>query len=103
MTLLEDLQALGIAFASLNEGIDTTRPTGRLKLHILGAIAEFERTRIAERVMAGLQRARAQRLGRPRKAPLTVVVPGGATSRASSRNGASGATTMTGSRPPCSR
>jgi DNA invertase Pin-like site-specific DNA recombinase len=37
-------------------------------MHILGAIAEFERARIAERVKAGLKRARAHgtRLGRPR-------------------------------------
>ena len=68
VTLLEELQALGIAFVSLNEGIDATTPAGKLQMHILGAIAEFERARIAERVKAGLQRARAQgtRLGRPR-------------------------------------
>jgi DNA invertase Pin-like site-specific DNA recombinase len=68
ITLLEDLQALGIAFVSLAEGIDATTPAGKLQMHILGAIAEFERERIRERVMAGLQRARAQgtRLGRPR-------------------------------------
>lgn len=79
ITLLDELQALGIAFVSLNEGIDATTPAGKLQMHILGAIAEFERARIAERVKAGLQRARAQgkRLGRPRKAPATVVVPGG--------------------------
>lgn len=67
ITLLEELQALGIAFVSLNEGIDATTPAGKLQMHILGAIAEFERARIAERVKAGLQRARAQgkRLGRP--------------------------------------
>jgi DNA invertase Pin-like site-specific DNA recombinase len=66
ITLLEDLQALGVAFVSLNEGIDATTPAGKLQVHILGAIAEFERARIAERVKAGLQRARAQgkRLGR---------------------------------------
>ena len=54
-----------------NEGIDATTPAGKLQMHILGAIAEFERERIAERVKAGLQRARAQgkRLGRPRKPP----------------------------------
>jgi DNA invertase Pin-like site-specific DNA recombinase len=56
ITLLEDLQALGIAFVSLNEGIDATTPAGKLQMHILGAIAEFERARIAERVKAGLQR-----------------------------------------------
>jgi DNA invertase Pin-like site-specific DNA recombinase len=79
ITLLEELQALGIAFVSLNEGIDATTPAGKLQMHILGAIAEFERARIAERVKAGLQRARAQgkRLGRPRKVPAAIVVPGG--------------------------
>lgn len=79
VVLLEDLHATGVAFVSLNEGIDATTPAGKLQLHILAALAEFERGRIRERVMAGLQRARTQgkRLGRPRKAPPTVVVPGG--------------------------
>lgn len=73
IVLLEELQALGIAFVSLGEGIDATTPAGKLQMHILGAIAEFERARIAERVKAGLQRARAQgkRLGRPRVAAPT--------------------------------
>jgi hypothetical protein len=48
----------GIAFVSLAEGIDATTPAGRLQMHILGAIAECERGRIVERVMARLQRAR---------------------------------------------
>jgi DNA invertase Pin-like site-specific DNA recombinase len=69
--LLDELQALGIAFVTLGEGIDTSTPAGRLQLHILSAIAEFERSRIQERVVAGLARARAQgkRLGRPRLHP----------------------------------
>src|SRR3954471_5671944 len=58
--LLDELAAVGIAFVSLNEGIDTGTPAGRLQLHILGAIAQFERDRIRERVMAGLARARTQ-------------------------------------------
>jgi DNA invertase Pin-like site-specific DNA recombinase len=68
ITLLEELQALGVAFVSLAEGIDATTPAGKLQMHILGAIAEFERERIRERVLAGLQRARTQgrRLGRPK-------------------------------------
>jgi len=72
ITLLEDLQALGVAFVSLAEGIDATTPAGKLQMHILGAIAEFERERIRERVLAGLERARrdGKRLGRP-----TVRVP----------------------------
>jgi DNA invertase Pin-like site-specific DNA recombinase len=66
--LLDEPQAVGIGFVTLGEGIDTTSPTGRLVLHVLGAIAEFERERIRERVVAGLRRARSngQRLGRPR-------------------------------------
>lgn len=66
--LIEELQALGVQFVSLAEGIDATTPAGKLQMHILAAIAEFERARIAERVRAGLARVRAagQRLGRPR-------------------------------------
>jgi len=65
--LLEELQALGVDFVSLAEGIDATTPPGRLQMHILGAIAEFERARTAERVRLGLARVRAQgrTLGRP--------------------------------------
>ena len=79
VTMLEELSGLGIAFVSLREGIDCTTPAGKLQLHILAALAEFERGRIRERVLAGLQRARAQgvRLGRPRKSPPTIAVPGG--------------------------
>ena len=67
--LLEELQALDVAFVSLNEGIDFSTPAGRLQLHILAALSEFERARIAERVRAGLARAtrNGQRLGRPRQ------------------------------------
>ena len=69
LDVLHELTALGVAFVSLNEGIDATTPAGRLQLHLLGAFAEFERARIQERVRvrAGLARARRQgkRLGRP--------------------------------------
>src|SRR6202049_1200437 len=59
ITMLEELQALGVAFVSLAEGIDATTPAGRLQMQILGAIAEFERGRIQERVRAGLARGEA--------------------------------------------
>ena len=67
VTLLDELQAFGVGFVSLDEGIDLQTPAGRLQLHILAALSEFERCRIAERVQAGLARARSQgkRLGRP--------------------------------------
>jgi DNA invertase Pin-like site-specific DNA recombinase len=79
ISLLDELTALGVGFVSLAEGIDATTPAGKLQMHILGAIAEFERERIRERVLAGLQRARAQgkRLGRPRTRPAMIDAPGG--------------------------
>ena len=46
--LLDELQAVGVSFVSLSEGIDATTPAGRLQLHVLAAIAEFERARMAE-------------------------------------------------------
>ncbi len=68
ITLLADLEALGVSFVSLAEGIDATTPAGKLQMHILAAISEFERSRTIERVQAGLQRAKRQgrTLGRPR-------------------------------------
>lgn len=76
---LDELAALGVAFVSLNEGIDTNTPAGRLQLHLLAAISQFERDRVIERVQAGLARARAQgrTLGRPRATPLPAGVPRG--------------------------
>jgi DNA invertase Pin-like site-specific DNA recombinase len=67
--LLDELRALGIAFVTLGEGLDTSTPAGRLQLHVLSAIAEFERARVQERVVAGLARAKAQgrKLGRPER------------------------------------
>jgi len=70
--LIETVEALGergIGFQSVTERIDTTSPSGRLFFHIVGAMAEFERGVLRERVAAGLAHARSQgRLGgRPRK------------------------------------
>jgi DNA invertase Pin-like site-specific DNA recombinase len=65
---LETFNALGIAFVSLSESLDTSTPAGRMVFTVLGAVAELERSLIAERVRAGLRNARAKgkRLGRPR-------------------------------------
>jgi DNA invertase Pin-like site-specific DNA recombinase len=64
---LETFNALGIAFVSLSEQMDTTTPAGKLVFTVLGAVAELERSLIVERVRAGLRNARAKgkRLGRP--------------------------------------
>lgn len=50
----------GIGLRSLHEAIDTTTPTGKLTVHIFGALAEFERTLIRDRTQAGLAAARAR-------------------------------------------
>ncbi len=65
---LDEFNALGIDFISLTEGVDTTTPAGQLLFHIVGAVAQFERELIAERVRAGMAHARAmgKRIGRPR-------------------------------------
>jgi DNA invertase Pin-like site-specific DNA recombinase len=65
---LQEFRALGIDFISYTEGIDTTTPSGELLFHIMGAVAQFERDLIAERVRAGIAHARAlgKRIGRPR-------------------------------------
>jgi DNA invertase Pin-like site-specific DNA recombinase len=56
-------------FASLSEEIDTTIAGGKLILHLFGALAEFERALIVERVNAGMTAAkrRGKHVGRPRK------------------------------------
>ena len=57
---LENFRALGIEFVSLSEQIDTSTPTGKMIFTVLGAVAELERSLIAERVRAGLRNARAK-------------------------------------------
>lgn len=65
---LETFHALGVGFVSLSESLDTSTPAGKMVFTVLGAVAELERSLIAERVKAGLRNARAKgkRLGRPR-------------------------------------
>jgi len=65
---LEEFCTLGIDFISVTEGIDTTTPTGQLLFHVVGAVAQFERDLITERIRAGMAHAQAmgKRVGRPR-------------------------------------
>jgi hypothetical protein len=65
---MAELEALGVAFVSLRDNLDLTTPSGRLMFQIIGAMAEFERALIQERVKAGLHNARAKgkSLGRPK-------------------------------------
>lgn len=74
VTAIGDLESYGVAFVSLRDNLDLSTPSGRLMLQIIGAMAEFERSLIQERVISGLRNAKLQgrRLGRP---PLRVLKP----------------------------
>jgi DNA invertase Pin-like site-specific DNA recombinase len=67
---LDTFRVLGVDFVSLSEALDTATPAGRMTFTVLGAVAELERSLIAERVKAGIRNARARgvRLGRPKVA-----------------------------------
>jgi DNA invertase Pin-like site-specific DNA recombinase len=60
---LAELAALGVAFISLRDNLDLSTPSGRLMFQIIGAMAEFERALIQERVRAGIRNARAKPKG----------------------------------------
>ena len=85
-----ELKTRGVAFRSLTEQMDTTTPQGEFLFHIFGALAQFERSLIQERVQAGLAaaRRRGRRGGRPaaigaeKLAAVTAALDGGATKSA---------------------
>ncbi|QWD86479.1 recombinase family protein [Polynucleobacter paludilacus] len=67
--ILNELQAMKIDLFFMQQGMDTTTPSGRMIFSVFGAIGEFERNLIRERVIAGQQRAKASGvlIGRPTK------------------------------------
>ena len=68
--LIGELERHKTALVATSQGIDTSEsnPAGRLQMHVLAAVAEFERSVIVERINAGLAvaRDRGAKLGRPR-------------------------------------
>ena len=58
ITTIADLETYGVTFVSLRDNLDLSTPTGRLMMHVIGAMAEFERGLIQERVVAGIAAAR---------------------------------------------
>lgn len=66
---LSNLESYGVAFISLRDNLDLSAPSGRLMFQIIGAMSEFEKSLIQERVCCGLKNARAhgKQLGRPRR------------------------------------
>lgn len=67
LTIVNQLKDKQVAFRSLTEGMDTTKPSGEFLFHVFGALAQYERALIRERVMAGLEAAkrRGRAGGRP--------------------------------------
>src|SRR4030095_8808460 len=68
--LIGELERHGTALVASSQAIDTSEsnPAGRLQMHVLAAVAEFERSVIVERINAGLAAARERgaKFGRPR-------------------------------------
>jgi DNA invertase Pin-like site-specific DNA recombinase len=60
LELVERLKAKGVALRILNMGIDTSTPTGRLLLQMVGAVAEFERAMMLERQREGIAKAKSE-------------------------------------------
>ena len=90
LSTVTDLKTRGIGFRSLTEQMDTTTPQGEFLFHVFGALAQFERSLIQERVQAGLAaaRRRGRRGGRPtaidpeKIAAVTAALDGGASKAA---------------------
>lgn len=68
LTVLDELESLQIPLISLQEGFDLSTPIGRVVATVLAALSAFEREIIKERVVAGIQNAKAKgkQLGRPK-------------------------------------
>ena len=65
----------GVHFQSLTESIDTSSAGGELLFHILGALAQFERSLISERTKAGMAAAKSRgtHVGRPKAMSIELV------------------------------
>ena len=63
-----------VDFISYKENIDTSTPAGKILFTMISAFAEFERAIIRERVIAGMEKAKARglRIGRPKIPPFTI-------------------------------
>jgi DNA invertase Pin-like site-specific DNA recombinase len=57
--ITKDLKAKGVELRILALNLDTSTPTGKLMLNLLGSIAEFERELMLERQREGIAKAKA--------------------------------------------
>lgn len=94
LKIVNSLKEKQVAFRSLTEGMDTTTVSGELLFHVFGALAQYERALIQERVIAGLAAARRQGRvgGRPpaiskeKLEVLTTALENGMSKAAACRN-----------------
>src|ERR1700730_6874996 len=72
LNIAEECRAVGVDLVSLKQNVDTTLPAGRLTFQVLGAVAEFEREMLRDRVKAGMAQARrsGKHVGRPARRKL---------------------------------
>jgi hypothetical protein len=68
LQVIDELDSMGIEFISRRENVDTSGPMGRLFVTIISAIAELERSLVADRVRSGMRRAKLEgrQIGRAR-------------------------------------
>lgn len=59
-SIIEALEAKGVGVRIVNMGIDSTTPTGKLMLNVLGGVAQFEREMMLERQRIGIKAAQAE-------------------------------------------
>lgn len=109
MATIDNLTRRGINLRSLHEAIDTTTPTGRLMVHLIASLAEFERELTIERTIAGLEAAKARgaNLGSPTvwapqraEAAETLLAAGATVTQAAAALGVSRATIYRHANPP---
>ena len=109
MATIDTLTKRGVNLRSLHEAIDTTTPTGRLMVHLIASLSEFERDLTIERTIAGLEAARARGacLGRPTvwtpqraEAAATLLAAGATVTQTAAALGVSRATIYRHANPP---
>ena len=75
LDIVDSLQGKGVDFKALNINLDTSTPTGKLMLTMLGAIATFEREMMLERQSEGIERAKREGKYNGRKATARAKAP----------------------------
>lgn len=68
LEITDTLNKKGVQFKSITEAVDTNSPIGKFTFHLLGALGQFERELIRERIKAGVANAKAKgkHMGRPK-------------------------------------